>query len=308
MAYQITACESSKESPQVKIATNPWPSYELLFVAERQGYFEDEGLNIKLLQLASLVDVQRTFIQGRANAMSSTVIEAIIVSALNNQRVVPVLVPDYSYGGDMIISRQGINSMASLKGKKVGVETGSLGIVILAKALKKYGLTIADIDYINLEQLKMKDELVSGQVDAVVTYPPFATEILRDEAYKTVFTTREIPGQIIDVISVSEEVIKADPNWAKKFNRAWVRALEYLGNNKQSAIRMMADREGITEKEFEAALNDLHLLNASELAEVLQKPSFIENIKSICSILVNLKTINTDCSVIAQNLMPVTSE
>jgi len=301
----LAGCENAANSPQVRIATNPWPGYELLFVADRQGYFEEEGLNIKLLQLASLVDVQRTFNQGRADGMASTVIEAIIVAALNNQKVKIALIPDYSFGGDVIISRKEVKAVKDLKGKKIGVEAGSLGVVILEKALKKNALTIDDVSYVNLEQLKMKQMLESKMIDASVTYPPFATEILRDENYHTVFTTRDIPGQIIDVITVREEVIEADPEWVNKFHRAWGKALDYLESNPEQALGMMADREGISVDEFKAALNDMHLLKKNELKSSLKEPGLLENIESVCSTLVGLQAIETECDKITDLVGPV---
>lgn len=301
----ITACDKTADSPQVRIATNPWPGYELLFLAEKQGYFKQEGLNIKLLQLASLVDVQRTFNQGRADGMASTVIESIIVAALNNEKIKIALIPDYSFGGDVILSSKEIKSVKDLKAKKIGVEAGSLGVVILEKALKKNSLSIEDISYVNLEQLKMKEMLDGGKIDASVTYPPFSTEILRGENYHTVFTTREIPGQIIDVISLRQEVIEEDPEWVNKFHKAWSKALDYLESNPEQALAMMAAREGITVDEFKAALNDMHVLKKNELKSSLNDGELLENIESVCSILVGLKVIETQCDNITDLVSPV---
>ncbi len=298
------ACDKTADSPQVRIATNPWPGYELLFVADKQGYFKEAGLNIKLLQLASLVDVQRTFNQGRADGMASTVIEAIIVAALNNEKIKIALIPDYSFGGDVILSRKDIKAVKDLKGKKVGVEAGSLGVVILEKALKKNGLSIADVSYVNLEQLKMKEMLENGMIDASITYPPFSTEILRDEGYHTVFTTREIPKQIIDVISVRQEVIDADPDWVNKFHNAWGKALDYLQSNPDQALEMMASREGITVDEFKAALTDLYLLNKNELMPTLKEKALLENIESVCATLVGLGVIKTECNKMTELVGP----
>jgi len=298
-------CDLSEKSPLVRIATNPWPGYELLFVAGNKGFFKEEGLNIKLLQLSSLVDVQRTYNQGRADGMSSTVIEAIIVAALNDEKLKIVLIPDYSFGGDVIISDTDYNSVSDLKGKSIGVETGSLGIVILEKALAKSGLSIEDIKFVNLEQLKMKGMLKQKKIDASVTYPPFSTEILRDNQYKAVFTTREIPEEIIDVITVREDVLLEDPEWANKFQRAWAKALDFMSNNKKEALRMMAEREGVSVEEFEAALSDMYLVEKDEIKSVLGKKSLKDNIESVCKTLVRLKTIEIDCGNIINVVAPV---
>ena len=297
------SCDLSTKSPLVRIATNPWPGYELLFVAERLGYFEEEGLNIKLQQLSSLIDVQRIYNQGRADAMTGTVIESIIVAALKKEKTKIVLVPDYSYGGDVIISHKGSEQLKDMKGKRFGVETGSLGVVILDKALAKHGLSIWDVEFINLEQLKMKDMLSTNKIDAAVTYPPFATEILRNKDYKTIFTTKEIPNEIIDTISIRESILKQDPEWVNKFHKAWVKALNYFSENRKSALEMMAEREGLTVEEFEGTLGDLYLLREAEIKPILESKSLKENIYKTCETLVGLKAIRADCNEIVDILI-----
>lgn len=300
ISYIATGCDFSSKSPEVRLAINPWPGYELLFVADRLGYFEEEGIKIKLLQLASLADVQRTFLQGRADGMASTAIEAIISATLNNEKLKIALMTDYSSGGDVIIAHKDIKSLKDLTNKTVGVEAGSLGIVVLVKALKNYGLTINDVHYVNREQLEMKNQLSQGKILAAVTYQPYATEILRDKNLHTVFTSREIPKEVIDIISIREEVLKSDPHWIKKFQKVWARALDYLAENPEQAIKIMADREGISVAEFKVTLEDLHLIQKDEIDSVMHEPFFGENIKSICQTLVELKTVHTDCGKISE--------
>lgn len=298
----LTACDQSSKPPLVRIAINPWPGYELLFVAEKMGYFKEEGLNIKLLQVASLVDVQRTYNQGRADGFTSTIVEAITTAAIGGEKMSIVLVPDYSFGGDMIIANKSITNVSDLKGKRVGVETGSLGIVILQKALMKKGLSWKDIKYVNLEQLKMNNKLEEGVIDATVTYPPFSTEILRNSKYHSVFSTREIPKEVIDIVVVNNRVLSKDPEWVNKFHRAWFKALAYLKHNKTAAIQIMSSREGVSAEEFEMALSDLYLLKKDEVKEILKSDELKENIRSVCETLLDLKAIDTECQSINERV------
>lgn len=67
----------------------------------------------------------------------------------------------------------GINSVADLKGKKVGVTFGATGDVWLGEALKEAGLTINDIDRVNTRPPSLVSVLDTGGVDAIVGWEPF---------------------------------------------------------------------------------------------------------------------------------------
>ena len=41
-------------SGPLRVAINPWPGYEFAMLAASQGYFEDEGVEVRLVELSSL--------------------------------------------------------------------------------------------------------------------------------------------------------------------------------------------------------------------------------------------------------------
>ena len=52
-----------------------------------------------------------------------------------------ILINDYSNGNDMVVAAPGVDSVADLKGKKIGVEIGFVGHLLLLDALKQQGMT-----------------------------------------------------------------------------------------------------------------------------------------------------------------------
>ena len=71
------SCSKSDKSPKVKLAINPWPGYEFLYLASEKGFFAQKGLNVELIEAPSLADVKRMYAQGHANAIATTMIEAV---------------------------------------------------------------------------------------------------------------------------------------------------------------------------------------------------------------------------------------
>jgi NitT/TauT family transport system substrate-binding protein len=291
----LSGCEA-EPPPSVEIGINPWPGYEFLYLAEKKGFFEEIGLNVKLLQLDSLADVQRAYINGYTDGLASTVIEAVQAQSLGGKPLKIVLIPDFSNGGDAILSRREFKTVADLKGKKIGAEVSSLGIFLLQRALLKAGLTLKDVTVINVEQLNAEQSLLNKRIDAVVSYPPTSVDILKHEAFHTIFTSAEIPGEIIDTISVSEEALAANPELASKLRIAWQMALDYFKESPEDASRIMAQREGISPQEFNDALTGLKILSSADQKALFENKAIHESVLEVCRTLVHIKSINEDCN------------
>ncbi|WP_436520373.1 aliphatic sulfonate ABC transporter substrate-binding protein [Actinoplanes sp. HUAS TT8] len=77
---------------------------------------------------------------------------------------------------DRVIGQAGITDLSQLKGKKVGVPEGTSGDMILTLALKKAGLTNADIKRTPMDAATIVTAFGAGQIDAAgFWYPAIAT-------------------------------------------------------------------------------------------------------------------------------------
>ncbi|MCO7225228.1 ABC transporter substrate-binding protein [Pleionea sp. CnH1-48] len=296
----ITSC--TQPSAPVKIAINPWPGYEFLYLAEQKGFFADENLNIKLVQLASLGDVQRAYLQGRVDGMASTVIEVVQVASVSNTSVDIILIPDYSMGGDVIIAQKEITTLADLKNKRVAAEVGSLDVFLLALALKKANMRFSDIQMVGMGQLRIASAMLNGEIDAAISYPPHSIKLLSHQQQHVIFSSADVPKQIIDTISLRGDLPQVDSNWLKKFYRVWQRALDFAKTNPEEAHQIMATREGISSDEFEEALSGMVLLTSSEQRGALTHPTLQENVALICHTLLSENALQGDCEKIQEKV------
>lgn len=72
-----------------------------------------------------------------------------------------------------------INKLAELKGKKLSYVEGSGRQVFLIEALNKSGLTLDDVELINLRVADLPDAVRSGAVDVAVLSEPFVTRLAK---------------------------------------------------------------------------------------------------------------------------------
>lgn len=256
----------SPEKPDgLRVGINAWPAYEFLYLAQEKGFYRDEGVEVRILEFSSLSDAQRAYERGQINALASTAIDILETRDHSSRSPQIVQVMDASKGADVILARPGITSLSGLRGARVGVEVESLGGYVLARALEKAGLNPADITMVHMEQPDMEEALRKGNVDAVISYSPYSTKLVRDIKANVIFSSADIPGEVIDVLAVEAETTRKQPQDVIKLLRAYHRAIAYAQQHPAEAYRIMAEREGLTPEEFKVALtNGIELLFESD--------------------------------------------
>ncbi len=296
MACFLLSCQPAP-APKIIVAINPWPGYEMLYLAEKKGFFTELGLNIELVQVATLSDAQRAYLSERVDGFTSTMIEAVQVEAFGGKPIKVVLAADYSNGGDVIVTRKEFTDLPALKGKTIGCEVSSLGIYVLTRALAAHGMLLDDVKVVNVEQGDGARLLASGAIDAMVTYPPYSLASLKSDEHHLVFTTREIPGEILDTLSLSAKVLESQPDLVPKLHQAWQQSLTYFQTHQEEAVAIMARREGIPPEDFIAAINDLYLLNEADQQRLFSDVAALENMaRSVCTTLKHINALQGDCS------------
>lgn len=254
----------------LRIGIDEWPVYRLMKLAEHKGFFHEEGADVRLLEFGSVADTRRAYEAHRIDGMGTTAVEVLLTrdQAGRNTRIVRVV--DFSDGADMIVAGKGVRSMRDLRGKRIGVELGSLGIYVLARALELEGMSMEDVTPVSTSQSSIVGEMTQGAIDAAVTFPPTATHLLQDARFHPVFTSAQIPGEVVDVIGISGFVMRERPAQTAGFLRGLDRAFDYFKAHPEEASRIMA--EGLNEQpeEFRKSLTSgVRLVWPDEQAQYL---------------------------------------
>lgn len=238
----------------LRIAINAWPGYAAIYLAQDKGYFRDAGVEVKLVEFGALADARRAYETGKVDGLATTVVEVLMARDASPRDLRIVRVVDFSNGGDMVVAREGVRSMRDLRGARVGVELSSLGVYVLACALEKAGLSLSDVVLVSKDQPSMGEALRAGLIDAAVTYPPESSELLAAPGFRAVFTSREIPGEIVDVIAMSSGVLRKRPHQVAAFLAAIDRAYAFIKDEPEDAFHALAPRLGLTPEQIKEVL------------------------------------------------------
>jgi NitT/TauT family transport system substrate-binding protein len=270
----LSSC--SKTPPALRIGINAWPGYEYLTLAKQMGYYKDEGVEVKIIPFQTLADSRRAFEKGHVDIMAGTLMELYSAREIASINPVVFIVTDFSNGSDMLLAHKSITDVASLKGKRLGLESGSIDVLTAASALASAQLNFDDVVLVSLPQPNNIKALLAGDIDAVQTYPPFATEALADPNIIRLFDTSQTPGDIIDVIFAHHAILSSRGDDLAKVARAFERAVQYKNTHTQDAIARMAKREGLSPNEFIDALSGLKIISQQEQATYLQEGKLLE--------------------------------
>ena len=268
LSGSFIAC--NRPAKPLRIGIDDWPVYRLMKLAEDKGFFRDEGVDVTLLEFNSYADSRRAYDSRRIDGMGSTAVEVLITrdQSGRNTRIVRVL--NFSEGADVIVAGKSVRSMSDLRGKRIGVELGTFGVYVLARALELEGLSLEDVTPVSTSQAAMVAHLSDGVIDAAVTYTPVSTSLLADPRFHAVFSTAQIPGEVVDVIAIGGFILRERPQQAAGFLRGVDRAFAYLNENPEDACRIMAEGLNMPPEEFRKALTTgLHLVGPDEQAAYL---------------------------------------
>ncbi|HAZ12579.1 MAG: hypothetical protein A2X86_11730 [Bdellovibrionales bacterium GWA2_49_15] len=278
LLFFLTSCLRTAPTP-IRIAINTWPGYEYLYLAQEKGFFKEAGLDVHLKEFTTVGDAKRAYERGQADILPGTLSELLLLGTTQGRDIVTFFVIDYSNGGDVIVARKDISSIKQLKGKKIGVEIASPGPYLLFRALEKNSMAFKDVAPIHVSLAQMTTVLQEGKIEAMVSYPPFITELLKKTDFKIIFSSREIPGEIVDVLMAEREFLKSRRKEIIALLQAYKKAQEYAKANSAESYRIMAQRENILPEDLKKSMEqDIKMVSYEGQAPFLMEHGILSKI------------------------------
>ena len=258
VSYAMVGC--SKKEPLVKIASNVWPGYELLYLAKEKNYFSEN--EVKLVEVPSATMCIQSLAAGTVEAAMLTLDEVLTAKAEGlNLKVVAIL--DLSMGADVVMVNPSIKTLAGLKGKRIGVEQSAVGAVMLNALLEKSNISVKDVNVIYLTVNQHLQAYIDKKVDALVTFEPVRTKLLKTGA-KQIFDSSEIPGRIIDVLAVLPHALEQSPKTLRKIIKGHFKARNYYLTNQKEASNFLSKRLQLKPSEVASSYDGLELPNLKD--------------------------------------------
>lgn len=260
----LLAFSSTSSAESLRVGTTLWPGYEPLHLANEIKAFKTD---IRMIHYPSTSGVLRAFKNRTVEAAALTLDEVVSLSE-SNIPVEIILVLDISEGADVIMAKPKLKNMQGLIGARVAVESTAVGAYTLSRALEVHNIDISKITLVNVENSSHKDAYDKDLADAVVTYEPVRTQLLNNGAVE-IFNSKEIPGEIIDVLVVHKDIIESHDDELFDITQGWFKALKQMKDEPVDSYKFIASRMKVTNREAKESYYGLSLPSLDENKKLL---------------------------------------
>jgi NitT/TauT family transport system substrate-binding protein len=259
-----------RQPRKVTVAITTWPGYEYFYLAEQKQLALAEGLDLRVNQYTSLEDQRLAFVRGDVNVMATTLPEAIAVCQDVPSRCPQlILVLDQSLGGDRVMARTDVASSRDLVGRRVGLERTVLAEYLLLRSLAGAPVAIEQFQLRFDGPVALVQQLKAGELDAIVTYSPHDIPLEQDDRFHELFSSRDIPGEVVDVLAVDPVFAQARARDLRDLVRTWWAVRDYARRNRTEAVAVMAQRQQISPADFSTSELGLQYPSAAEQLQLL---------------------------------------
>jgi len=238
------------QGQSLTVGIHPWVGYESLELAQQFNWLPE---GVELVHMEELTTSGAALQAGKLDAACLTLDEVLRLRA-EGTPVTVGLVFDVSAGADALLVRAGIGRLADLSGKRIGVEPGPLGALVLGSALDAAGLKRSSVQVVKLPPDRQLAAWRGNEVDGLVCYEPTAT-LLQREGARRIFDSRQMPDTILDVLAVRTDRIAGREDNLRAVVAAHFRGLKHLQGNRQDALYRIAERQHMTSQEVGLALS-----------------------------------------------------
>lgn len=257
-AALLAAC--TPPEPPLRIGLLEWPPYEILRLAEQLGYFPDDA--VEIVEFRSPAEAVRAYVAGGVDVIALSLDVVIEFSGRDDDHRVFIVI-DESSGGDAVISRVPFDDLADLRGRRIGMQAGLLAAHVLTRLLEEAGLTVDDIEVAYHDIADHAEAFDRGDVDVIITYEPIRSRLLAAGGHQ-VFSSAQMPGEILDVFVVRQSLIDQRPDLVRGFARGWFRAVRVFLDDPRACAARLASRFAMSPEEFLATFDVVRLFTLDD--------------------------------------------
>jgi len=255
VAIMMVASVGFAQAGKLSIGHFVWVGYGPLYLARDLGYFKENGLDVDLKVLDETSLSMAAQASGRLSGVATT-IDDLLKYRSKDLCFKTIFTMDSSNGGDGIVVKDDINSLADLKGKQVAMSEGSTSQFFISYLMKQQNIPLDSIITTNMTADEAAVAFIAGHVPAAVTWEPNLTLVKTKKAGKVLIDSSQAPGVIVDVLELSCSVIQNQPDDVKALVKGYYKALDYMKAHPDETNAIMAKGVGgyLTEpKDFAAA-------------------------------------------------------
>ncbi|MBI5456475.1 ABC transporter substrate-binding protein [Candidatus Kaiserbacteria bacterium] len=259
----------SSSNQKIRIGVNVYPGSGAFYIAQEKGFFEKHGVDVEVVMLQvdniaqSLAsnDVQMLY-------MSTDVLSVFRDAGMDAKQI---FAPSISNGADGFVATDDVRDISDLKGKEVYLGIGFPSHFLTRYVMAQNGLKYSDVKLINMSPEDVGASFVSGNINAGATWEPWLSKATERKGAKVLFTSKDVPGIIVDAAIVREDTIEKQREDLKNVMRAFFDAVDWWAKNPQEGNEIAAKALSLTSEEFVPTLATVKLFGLQDNLQTFDK-------------------------------------
>lgn len=276
-AFLVVSCSPTQApEPQARTEFNigwsiyagwmPWPYAQQAGIVKK--WADKYGIEINIVQVNDYVESVNQYTAGKFDGVTVTNMDALTIPAAGGKDTSAIIIGDYSNGNDGILLK-GANQLSAIKGRQVYLVELSVSHYLLARALEKGGMKPTDIKTVNTSDADIVGAFGSPDVTAAVAWNPQLAVMKEQPGAHEIFSSAEIPGEILDLLVVDTATLKTNPNLGKALTGIWYETMALLKRQDaqgKEARAAMAKLAGASPEIFDSQLATTYLYSDPKAA------------------------------------------
>ncbi len=247
-------------APRFKVAWSIYAGWMPWDYAKESGilkkWADKYEIEIELVRMDYIPSVE-AYVARQVDACVMTNMECLDMPAASGIDSSAIIVGDYSNGNDALLVRDNLQ-IKDLKGKEISLVELSVSHYLLARCLELNGMKEKDVKIINTSDADIGPVFLANKsLKAVITWNPIVMQIEQSPGISKLFTSADIPEEILDLLIVNTEVLKKHPQLGKALTGAWYEVMAIMsqkGPDADKALKVMADSAECSLAEYKAQL------------------------------------------------------
>jgi taurine transport system substrate-binding protein len=258
------------DKPTIRLGYQSFPSGDLIVKNNRWLEEALPDYNIKWTKFDSGADVNTAFIAKELDfgALGSSPVARGLSAPLNIPYKV-AFVLDVAGDNEALVVRNdaGVNTIADLRGKRIGTPFASTAHYSLLAALNQNGLSANDVQLVDLQPQAILAAWDRGDIDAAYSWLPTLDQLRKTG--KDLITSRQLARNgkpTLDLGAVSDEFANAHPEVVDIWRQQEARALKLIHDDPAAAAKAIAAEIGLTPEEVAGQIKQGVYLTPAEVA------------------------------------------
>ena len=275
LALLWCTASASAQASSFTVGWSVYAGWNPYFYMQKSGilkkWADKYGVQIKVQRFDYAASLD-SFVAKNIDACAMTNMEALDLPAAAGVDSTVVIAGDYSNGNDQVLVRGGL-TFASLPGHRVMLVQKTVSEYLLERGMVMSGnqAKLGGLKLLNTSDSDIAPAFLNNKSnEAVVTWKPLVSQILMDKSVHPIFTSAQIPGEILDLLVVRTEVLNRPDGqkFAKAITGAWYETMQRLSGGPQQveALKISAAASGDTVDSYREQLKTTALFATPKAA------------------------------------------